>query len=124
LESKDKHPWSQIPRRGMPGQPYYGMPHRRFGGFFPLGLIFGSLFYLGLLTLVVLGVITLARNLRRPAQPAVLAGAGVSPASTLVSGAEASQAPVHNCPSCSRTVQEGWSYCPYCGATQSASQST
>jgi hypothetical protein len=116
---KDNQPWRQIPRREMPGQAYYGMPHRPFGVFFPLGLIFGALFYLGLLTLVVLGVITLARNLRRPGQSTTLTGAAASSASALVSGTDASQVPVHNCQSCSRPVREDWSYCPYCGAAQS-----
>jgi hypothetical protein len=118
-EGKDNHPWNQIPRREMLAQPYYRTPHSRFGGFFPLGLIFGSLFYLGVLTLMVLGVIALIRHLRRPIQPAVLAGAAAaSPESTLVSEADASQAFIHSCSNCSRSVQEDWSHCPYCGTVQ------
>jgi hypothetical protein len=56
-------PWKDAPQYQMPMHPYWGMPMMgrgrfplgRFGGFFPLGLIFGALFWGAVVFFVVLG---------------------------------------------------------------------
>ncbi len=64
-----------------------------FGWF---GMIFTWLFFIGFVTLTVLGVAWLVRTV----------GGGVNPA-----------APGHTCSSCGRGVQADWRNCPYCGAS-------
>jgi hypothetical protein len=112
-------PWRGMPQQGMPWQNMprnYGhmMPYNRggmygpgFGGFFPFGMIFGSLISLGFLVLVVLGIVFLVRSLRRPRQ-LVEAPASIS---TPI------QVTTHPCTNCERPVQDDWSHCPYCGTT-------
>ena len=71
-----------------------------FGPFGGLGLLFMWLFPLGLLTLLVLGIIWLFRQVSSPAGPA----------------AAPPQVPAgRTCPNCGRPTQADWRVCPYCG---------
>jgi len=87
-------------RRGMgmrgPGMMGYGRMN-------PLGGLIGGLFSLGLLAVLVLGIIWLVRNLRKPAVAATPAAAVAPVVST------------HPCPKCGNTVQDEWNNCPHCG---------
>jgi hypothetical protein len=87
--------------RWTPMHPTWGIPASRFFGFSPLGMIAGGLIWLGLLALIVLGVIALARGLSRSSGSAVTSVQATSPAKA--------------CPNCGRPVQDDWSHCPYCG---------
>ena len=85
-------------------------PMMRFGGFFPLGMIFGGLFWGLVIFLCVLGVISLFRGRKAARQEPV------STAPVVSAPVEApSQAPAHTCSNCGRAVQEDWGHCPYCG---------
>lgn len=88
-----------MPWHWMPMHPARGIPLGRFGAFFPWSPIFGGLIWLGVLVLVVMGALALARAIGRPDQPA---SAAVQAAS---------------CPNCGRPVQADWRLCPYCGQT-------
>ena len=77
-----------------------------FGGRIPFAGIFGGLFCLGFLTLVVLGIVWLVRSRRNP-KP-VEAAVVVAPAVVAV----------HPCKKCGQPVQEGWNNCPNCGKKQ------
>jgi hypothetical protein len=92
-------------RRIMPIHPfeYWKRPGVRVGGFFLLRMIPGFLFNIGILTLIVLGVIYLARALKGPQLPS---SQPPLPPTAQTPGA---------CPSCGRSVQADWSHCPYCG---------
>lgn len=81
-----------LPWHWMPMHPAWGIPLVRFGAFFPWGMIFGGVIWLGLLVLVVLGALALAR---------AISGSMGSPGAT--------------CPNCGRPVQADWRLCPYCG---------
>jgi hypothetical protein len=61
-------------------------------GFMPFGNLFGWLFYLGLITLIVLGILWMIRNLRTPFPTVIL-----------------------KCEKCGGQIQPGWKNCPYCG---------
>jgi hypothetical protein len=98
-----------------------GFPIGRFGGFFPLGLIFGGLFWAAIVFFVVLGVIYLIRGRNNGKKPAVVAAVSAAPA-TMEAPAAVESMPVETpeqaaatCPNCGREVQEDWSHCPYCG---------
>ncbi len=120
MEARPVHPWDGgrvMPWRNMPMQPHGGIYHQRFGSFFPLGAIASSLFCLGVLVLIVIGVIALVRALSRPSQ---LAATSV-PAATPTPAPEPIHTLTHPCPSCERQVQDEWSHCPYCGADLSGS---
>jgi predicted lipid-binding transport protein (Tim44 family) len=102
--------------RRFPGMmPYGGMGGRYMGGFgmmglgrsLPFGGLFGGLVSLGLLALLVLAIIWLARSLRRPAVVVAAPVAAVSPVAPVVS--------THPCPKCAEPVQENWKFCPNCG---------
>lgn len=76
-------------------------PGRMGYGLMPFGGFFGGLFSIGFLALVVLGIIWLVRSLRTPkpdevstAMPAIV---------------------VNPCKKCSRSIQDDWKICPYCG---------
>lgn len=99
-------------RRFMMPMGHGWFPMMRFGGFFPLGLLFGGLFW-GLVTfLVVLGVISLFRGRKSAGQTVVSA----TPAAPVAPPVEThSQSVVHVCSNCGRAVQEDWEHCPYCG---------
>ena len=72
-----------------------------FGRMMPFGGLFGGLISLGILVLIVLAIIWLVGNLRRPA---VLAAPPVVPAVA-----------THPCQKCGEPVQENWKFCPNCG---------
>ncbi len=102
--------------RRFPGMmPYGGMGGRNMGGFgmmgfgrsLPFGGLFGGLVSLGLLALLVLAIIWMVRNLRRPAIVMAAPVAAVSPVASIVS--------THPCPKCAEPVQENWKFCPNCG---------
>lgn len=63
--------------------------------------IFKGLFSLGLLALVVMGIIWLARSLRRSKTPVVMPVAAM-----------------RACTKCGQSLQEDWKICPYCGKKQ------
>jgi len=78
-----------------------------FGRSLPFGGFFGCLISLGVLALIVLAILWLVRNLRRPvvvAAAPVAAGYPVVPAVA-----------THPCQKCAEPVQENWKFCPNCG---------
>jgi hypothetical protein len=134
------NPWRNSPQFEMPMHPNWGMPmapgtagHRgrfplgRFGGFFPLGLIFGALFWGAVVFFVVLGVIYLFRGRNKPQAQSVgsgyVAAATAVPATpqapiveeTVSTPAEAPAQEAATCPNCGQAVQAEWSHCPHCG---------
>jgi uncharacterized membrane protein len=62
-------PSNQNPNWRMPMQRFNRMPYMLHCGFFPLGMIFGALFSLGILTLIVLSIIALLKYIIQPRQP-------------------------------------------------------
>ena len=78
-----------------------------FGRMMPFGGLFGGLVSLGLLALIVLAIIWLVRNLRKPVAPAVVAVAAGSPVVLAVA--------THPCQKCNEPVHEDWKFCPNCG---------
>jgi hypothetical protein len=97
---------------GMRGPGWMG-----FSGMMLLGGLFRGLFSLGLLALVVLGIIWLARRLKQPAGTPTFSAPA---APTVVAVAEpiapvASIVTANSCPKCGETLQEGWKHCPNCG---------
>lgn len=109
-----------MPWRNMPMNPYFGMPGGRLGGFFPLRMIAGWVFSLGILALIVLGIIALAAAFRRSSQPSAAPAQAVSAvAVTPPSPANppaVDESPARTCPSCGRPANADWSHCPYCGS--------
>ena len=111
-------PWRDVPQFEMPMHPKGKMPmgpngwfpRQRFGGFFPLGMIFGGLFWVGVIALSIVGAISLLRG-RNGTQKAVVSALPVAP----VTAQAPSPAPVRTCANCAHTVQEDWGHCPYCG---------
>jgi hypothetical protein len=85
-------------------------PLGRFGFFFPLGMIFGGLFWLAVIFLSVYGLISLFRGGRTPRQDVPSATPTARPAVET-----SSQAAALTCANCGRSIQEDWSHCPYCG---------
>lgn len=95
LGDRAREPWMMMP---------YGHSYLRGSSWmFPFGGIFGGLFGLGILTLVVLGIIWLARRVSAP-QP--------SPAAPQTPVAAAAQA---TCKRCGKPVEAEWVACPHCG---------
>ena len=96
--------------RDYPRMPMMG----RGGGFSPLRLIgglIGFMFFIGLLTVLILGIIWLVRSLsRRPMVSAAATTTAVPPA--------AAAAETHACANCGHIVQNGWEFCPNCGTKQ------
>jgi hypothetical protein len=86
----------------------YGM--MGFGRMMPLAGLFGGLFILGLLVLMVLAIIWLARSLRKPVAPAVVPAGYVNPVVPAVA--------TRPCQKCGEPVQEDWKFCPHCGKKQ------
>ncbi|MGD0876525.1 MAG: zinc-ribbon domain-containing protein [Anaerolineales bacterium] len=78
-----------------------------FGRMMPFGGLFGGLVSLGILVLIVLAIIWLAGNLRRPA---VLAAAPTSAVNPVVPAVA-----THPCQKCGEPVREDWKFCPHCG---------
>ena len=78
-----------------------------FGRMMPFGGLFGGLVSLGLLALIVLAIIWLAGNLRRPAVIAAAPVAAVNPVVPALA--------THPCQKCGEPVQEDWKFCPHCG---------
>lgn len=107
---------------GNDGWGGYGMHMRRYGmmGFGRrtlFGGLIGSLFCLGFLVLIVLGIIWLVRRLRKPAEgsaPVAAVAAPIAPVAEPVAQV-VPVAAVHPCPKCGEPVQEGWKHCPNCG---------
>ena len=90
---------------GMRGMQAGGFGMMGFGRMMPFGGFFGGLVSLGFLALIVLAIIWLVRNLRKPTAPvAVVAG---SPVVAAVA--------THPCQKCGEPVQEVWKFCPNCG---------
>jgi len=88
---------------GMRGMRGFGM--MGIGGMMPFGGFFGGLVSLGLLALIVLAIIWLVRNLRKPmAAVAVASGNPAAPAGR-----------THSCIKCGEPLQENWKFCPNCG---------
>jgi len=77
-----------------------------FGRMMPLVGLFGGLISLGILVLIVLAIIWLVRNLRRPVAPVVPVAAGYLVTPTVAT---------NPCKKCGETVQEDWKFCPNCG---------
>ena len=75
-----------------------------------LGMLFRGLLWVGLLTLIVLGIIWFIRLLRTPSAAVVAAPVAASPVEPV-----ASVTSLHNCPRCGEPVQEGWKHCSNCG---------
>jgi hypothetical protein len=92
---------------GVRGMYMGGFGMLGFGRMMPFGGLFGGLISLGILVLIVLAIIWLAGNLRRPA---VLAAAPVAPVNPAVPAV-----PTHPCQKCGEPVQEDWKFCPHCG---------
>lgn len=76
------------------------MGGRGFGPFAWLGMIFMWIVPLGFLTLLILGIVWLFRQVSGPSGPTV-APPQVPPGET--------------CPNCDRPAQADWQLCPYCG---------
>ena len=98
--------------RRFPGMMPYGNYMRGrgmlgFGRMMPFGGLFGGLISLGVLALIVLAIIWLVRNLRRPAMVAVAPVAAGTPVVPVVA--------THPCQKCAEPVQENWNFCPNCG---------
>ncbi len=126
-------PWKDTPQFEMPMHPGWdtpfdrrgGFPLLRFGGFFPLGMIFGTLCWAGLVFFAVLGVISLIRGRKNgKVQTAGDAYAAAAPAVPVTPKAppavvgkvdETPEQVTANCSNCGHEVQEEWSHCPYCG---------
>ena len=99
--------------RGIIGSPYlhYSMQDRYFmhvpggshmgltGGFMSFGMVFGFLFFIGITTLIVLGIIALVKVVSSP-KPTVVQ----------------QQVSTIHCTECGSVIQEGWKHCPNCGA--------
>ena len=126
-------PWKDTPRYEMPMHPGWDTPFdrrgriplQRFGGFFPLGMIFGTLCWAGLVFFAVLGVISLIRGRKNGKKQATgnenVAAAPAVPVTPEAPAAEVStvdETPdqvTATCSNCGHEVQEDWSHCPYCG---------
>ena len=115
-------PGTQLPNRPLPApnNGNNGNGIRRFPGMMPFGNggwggrgmmsygrmmpfagLFGGLIWLGVLVLIVLAIIWLIRNLRKPV---ALAATPVVPAVA-----------THPCQKCGEPVHEDWNFCPNCG---------
>jgi len=126
-------PWKDAPQFEMPMHPRWdtpfdrrgGFPIQRFGGFFPLGMIFGTLCWAGLVFFAVLGVISLIRGRKNGKKQAagheVVAAApiaSVTPEAPIAEVGTVDETPdqvTDTCSNCGHEVQEAWSHCPYCG---------
>jgi hypothetical protein len=83
-----------------------------FGGRSIFGGLIGGLFCLGLLALIVLGIVLMARSLRKPA--VIAAPVAPMPAASDVAPVSS----MHSCSRCGEPVQDGWKHCPNCGKRQ------
>lgn len=99
-----------LPRFNMPMHPGSWFDYRWFTGFSLLRMLFGGLFWIGLITLSVIGVVSLLQRRKGTQQPASAA----APAAQMPAP-EASPVQPRTCANCTRTVQDDWSHCPYCG---------
>jgi hypothetical protein len=91
-----------------------GMPMHRmgFGWGMPFAGLFGCLFGLVILGLLIWGIVWLVRRGRKPAVVA-------APVAPVVEAAPVAPAvAVHPCSKCGEPVQEGWKHCPNCGKRQ------
>ena len=123
------NPWRNTPQNRMPMNPGWnmpmlrrgGFPFGRFGGFFPLGLILGGLFWAAVVFFVVLGVIYLIRGRNNVKKQAAVAAVPAAPATVETPideesmPAESPEQAAATCSNCGREVQQDWSHCPYCG---------
>ena len=103
---------------GRGGYPMRGPGMMGFGRMMPFAGIFGGLFCLGLVALVIVGIVLLV-NRNKPAQVAapVAVVAPANPAAAEVTVA-APMVSTHSCKKCGETVQDNWKVCPYCGKKQ------
>lgn len=105
-------PRNVIPWDDMPIRPRW-LPGGMSRYFFPFGSFFGGLVGLGFLFLIVLGIVALVLSLtgsRKPAAPIV----SQEPSAAYPEQSDMTT-PARPCPNCQRSVNEDWSYCPYCG---------
>jgi hypothetical protein len=91
--------------------PSAGFNTRGFIGFSLLRMFFGGLFWVGLITLSVIGLVSLLRG-RKSTQPQPSMAA--VPA-TQMPVPEPSPLQPRTCGNCAHSVQDNWSHCPYCG---------
>lgn len=122
-----KVPFNGNGQRGGPGwmMPYAGRGYYMRGpGLFGFGMmpffgILGSLFFLGFLVLVILGIVWLVRSQSKP-QPVAAPSAFVATAApaTPEPPVSAPTIGVHTCKKCGQSVQDDWKHCPNCGKKQ------
>jgi hypothetical protein len=118
---KPMHPGWKLPMAPGAAERRSWFPLLRFGGFFPLGLICGFLFWAAVAFFAVYGVIALIRggkNGKKQAASNMPAAAPATPAAFAAAEevpAEASALEAAACSNCGHGVQEDWSLCPYCG---------
>ena len=105
IENEHLRTWSQQAPGMMPNSGFgyqMGGPGRmNYGGMGVFGGFLGGLIALGFLTLIVLGIVWLARNLRtlKPVDMPTVAPAVV----------------MTTCKKCGKPIQADWNNCPYCG---------
>jgi uncharacterized membrane protein len=116
MERRALQPWNDgrnAPWRDMPMHPNFRMPGQRIGGLMAFSVI-GVIIRRAIPILILLALVILIFNLRRPVQSA--------PAQTPSQAAMPGPAgPTHPCPHCGRPAQEEWSHCPYCGTELTSS---
>ena len=103
-------PWRDMPRFAVPMMRDIWLPFRWFGFFFPLGMIFGGLFWLAVIFLSVYGLISLFRGGRTSRQDLPPAAPTAHPVDAVPG-----QPSAMTCANCGQIIQEDWSHCPYCG---------
>jgi hypothetical protein len=123
-------PWKDAPQFEMPMHPGWDTPFdrrgriplQRFGGFFPLGMIFSTLCFGALVFFAVLGIILLIRggkNGKKQAEGSkYVAAAPVTSEAPIAEVGTVDETPdqvTATCSNCGHEVQEAWSHCPYCG---------
>jgi len=96
-------------QRFKPMQLHWRVPERRFLGVLPLRFIGGSFLFIGLLSIIILGVFVLFRAIQNPQQS--------SAPSAPFSSSTATPAGERVCGNCNNPVQDEWSHCPFCGET-------
>ncbi len=88
------------------------MPYNRYyGGFSPLGGIFGGLIGLGIIILVILGIVALVNALVGGNRRTMY----TPPAQPMQPSQPAAATPSRTCPNCGKPAMDDWKTCPYCG---------
>lgn len=114
--SRFDRPWNDIPRNRMPMMPDWGTRSFRSGIFYPLGFLASCLLCLGVISLIVVGVIALVRNMSQPKTTVAQTVATPVAAPEVTPAPVAEPEPNPACPNCAQPVQPGWKHCPHCGA--------